>query len=174
MHRRIVLFVALLAAFALAAPAGASAQSPAELAPSVAEAQEATTACGPGGVGDQLVPDSGPWFNFTAACANHDACYAAQQGQLDMRQGVPRRHVRPLRHAAVVPARAVSQHGQRVLRRGAALRTFVLRLSHGAFAPHRLTPFTLHGSRAGCYGNWPDADTNSHAGRGSTHPASPS
>ena len=81
MHRRIVLFVALLAAFALAAPAGASAQSPAELAPSVAEAQEATTACGPGGVGDQLVPDSGPWFNFTAACANHDACYGAQMGQ---------------------------------------------------------------------------------------------
>ncbi|MGZ5338311.1 MAG: phospholipase A2 [Thermoleophilaceae bacterium] len=22
-----------------------------------------------------------PWFNFTAACANHDACYAAQQAQ---------------------------------------------------------------------------------------------
>jgi hypothetical protein len=48
-----------VAAFALAAPAGASAKSPADLAPSVAEAQEAT-----------------------AACANHDACYAAQQGQL--------------------------------------------------------------------------------------------
>jgi hypothetical protein len=83
MHRRIVLFVSLLAALALAAPAGASAKSPSDLAPSVAEAQEATTACGPGGVGDQLVPDSGPWFNFTAACANHDACYAAQQGQLN-------------------------------------------------------------------------------------------
>jgi hypothetical protein len=83
MHRRIVLFVALAAAFALAAPAGASAESPADLAPSVAEAQQATTACGPGGVGDQLVPDSGPWFNFTAACANHDACYAAQRGQLN-------------------------------------------------------------------------------------------
>jgi Prokaryotic phospholipase A2 len=27
------------------------------------------------------VPDSGPWFNFTAACANHDACYGAQLGQ---------------------------------------------------------------------------------------------
>ncbi len=35
----------------------------------------------PGGVGDQLVPDSGPWFNFTAACAAHDACYGAQLGQ---------------------------------------------------------------------------------------------
>ena len=77
MHRRIVLFTALLAALALAAPAGAAAQSPSSLAPSAAEAQDATTACGPGGAGDQLVPDSGPWFNFTAACARHDACYGA-------------------------------------------------------------------------------------------------
>jgi hypothetical protein len=81
MHRRIVLFIALLAALVLAAPVGASAKSPADFAPSAAEAQEATTASGPGGVGDQLVPDSGPWFNFTVACANHDACYAAQLGQ---------------------------------------------------------------------------------------------
>jgi hypothetical protein len=81
MHRRIVpAFVALLAALAVAAPS-AAAQSPADLAPTQAEAQQATTACGPGGVGDQLVPDSGPWFNFTAACANHDACYGAQLGQ---------------------------------------------------------------------------------------------
>ena len=78
LHRRIVLsLVSLLAVLALAAPA-ASAQS---YAPTVAEAQEATTACGPGGVGDQLVPDTGPWFNFTAACAAHDACYGAQLGQ---------------------------------------------------------------------------------------------
>ncbi len=81
MHRRIVLtFAALLAVLAVAAPS-AVAQSPAALAPSAAEAQQATTACGPGGVGDQLVPDSGPWFNFTAACAAHDACYGAQLGQ---------------------------------------------------------------------------------------------
>ena len=81
MHRRIVpAFVALLAVLAVAAPS-AAAQSPADLAPTQAEAQQATTACGPGGVGDQLVPDSGPWFNFTAACANHDACYGAQLGQ---------------------------------------------------------------------------------------------
>lgn len=82
MHGRVVLFIALLAALALGAPASASAKSPAGYAPTVAEAQQATTACGPGGVGDQLVPDSGPWFNFTTACANHDACYAAQRGQL--------------------------------------------------------------------------------------------
>ena len=81
MHRRIVpAFVALLAALAVIAPS-AAAQSPADLAPTPAEAQQATTACGPGGVGDQLVPDSGPWFNFTAACANHDGCYGAQLGQ---------------------------------------------------------------------------------------------
>ena len=60
---------------------GASAQSPSALAPTAQEVQQAETACGPGGTGDQLVPDSGPWFNFTQACANHDACYSAQQGQ---------------------------------------------------------------------------------------------
>ena len=58
------------------------AQSPASYAPTVAEAQEATTACGPGGAGDQLVPNRGPWFNFTAACAAHDACYGARMGQV--------------------------------------------------------------------------------------------
>jgi hypothetical protein len=82
MHRRVVLFIALLAALALGAPAGAAAKGPSSYAPTAAEAQQATTACGAGGVGDQLVPDSGPWFNFTAACSNHDACYGAQRGQL--------------------------------------------------------------------------------------------
>ena len=38
MHRGIVLFIALLAALALGAPAAASAKSPADFAPSVAEA----------------------------------------------------------------------------------------------------------------------------------------
>jgi hypothetical protein len=87
MHRRVVLFIAVLAALALGSPAGAAAKSPSSYAPTAAEAQQATTACGPGGVGDQLVPDSGPWFNFTAACANHDACYGAQRGQLYCDQG---------------------------------------------------------------------------------------
>lgn len=82
MHRRAVtLAVAFVVALGVLTPT-ASAASPASLAPSAAEAQQATTACGPGGVGDQLVPDSGPWFNFTAACVNHDACYGAQLGQL--------------------------------------------------------------------------------------------
>ena len=30
---------------------------------------------------ERHAPDSGPWFNFRAACANHDACYGAQLGQ---------------------------------------------------------------------------------------------
>ena len=46
-----------------------------------ATAAEPETACGPGGTGDALVPDSGPWFNFTSACVRHDACYGAQLGQ---------------------------------------------------------------------------------------------
>ena len=87
MHRRVVLFIAVLAALALGSPAGAAAKSPSSYAPTAAEAQQATTACGPGGVGDQLVPDSGPWFNFPAACANHDACYGAQRGQQYCDQG---------------------------------------------------------------------------------------
>lgn len=74
------LFTVFAACLALGVPA-ASAQSPSDYAPTVAEAQQAETACGPGGTGDQLVPDSGPWFNFTAACASHDACYGAQLGQ---------------------------------------------------------------------------------------------
>ena len=81
MQRRIAgLFTVFAVLMAFGAP-GASAQSPAALAPSQQEAQQAETACGPGGTGDQLVPDSGPWFNFTAACARHDACYGAQLGQ---------------------------------------------------------------------------------------------
>lgn len=81
MKRRMLLALTMvLALLAIAAPA-ASAQSPSSYAPTAAEAQEAATACGPGGAGDQLVPDSGPWFNFTAACASHDACYGAQLGQ---------------------------------------------------------------------------------------------
>jgi hypothetical protein len=81
MQRRIAgLFTVFAVLMALGAP-GAFAQSPAALAPSQQEAQQAETACGPGGTGDQLVPDSGPWFNFTAACAGHDACYGAQLGQ---------------------------------------------------------------------------------------------
>jgi hypothetical protein len=81
MRRITVLWATVLAALALAAPAASAAPNPSALAPSAQEAQEATTACGPGGTGDQLVPDTGPWFNFTAACARHDACYAAQLGQ---------------------------------------------------------------------------------------------
>jgi Prokaryotic phospholipase A2 len=82
MYRRSrVLLAVLLCTLAVLAPSASAAASPAGLAPSAAEAQEATTACGPGGAGDQLVPDSGPWFNFTAACAAHDACYGAQLGQ---------------------------------------------------------------------------------------------
>ena len=81
MPGRTILFIALLAALGLGAPASASAKSPSDFAPSAAEAEQATTACGAGGVGDQLVPDRGPWFNFTAACAAHDACYAARRGQ---------------------------------------------------------------------------------------------
>ena len=71
--------VALLIAFLLAL--GTLAPSAAAAAPTAAQAQQAETACGPGGAGDALVPDSGPWFNFTAACARHDACYGAQLGQ---------------------------------------------------------------------------------------------
>jgi Prokaryotic phospholipase A2 len=75
----------LLCLLACATPALASSAAERRtahaLAPTVAEAQQAETACGPGGAGDQLVPDSGPWFNFTAACANHDACYGAHLGQ---------------------------------------------------------------------------------------------
>ena len=81
MRRITVLSAIVLAALALAAPVAQAAPSPSALAPTTQEAQEATTACGPGGTGDQLVPDRGPWFNFTAACARHDACYAAQLGQ---------------------------------------------------------------------------------------------
>jgi hypothetical protein len=81
MSRRLAITLALLVCSLGAMAPSAAAQSPAGLAPTNAEAQEATTACGPGGVGDQLVPDSGPWFNFTAACARHDACYGAQLGQ---------------------------------------------------------------------------------------------
>lgn len=81
MRRIATLFAALVAALALAAPAASAAPNPSALAPTAQEAQQATTACGPGGTGDQLVPDSGPWFNFTAACAAHDACYGAQLGQ---------------------------------------------------------------------------------------------
>jgi hypothetical protein len=62
-----------LCSLAALAPSASASPSPAGLAPTAQEAQQATTACGPGGVGDQLVPDSGPWFNFTAACAAHDA-----------------------------------------------------------------------------------------------------
>ena len=71
--------VALLIAFLLAL--GTLAPSAAAAAPTAAQAQQAETACGPGGAGDALVPDSGPWFNFTTACARHDACYGAQLGQ---------------------------------------------------------------------------------------------
>jgi hypothetical protein len=81
MSRRFAITLAVLVCSLGAMAPSAAAQSPAGLAPSAAEAQQATTACGPGGTGDQLVPDSGPWFNFTAACAAHDACYAAQRGQ---------------------------------------------------------------------------------------------
>jgi phospholipase A2-like protein len=81
MSRRFAITLALLVCSLGAVAPSAAAQSPAGLAPSAQEAQQATTACGPGGAGDQLVPDSGPWFNFTAACASHDACYAAQLGQ---------------------------------------------------------------------------------------------
>jgi Prokaryotic phospholipase A2 len=80
MRRLSGLVAVLVLVLAFGAPA-ASAQDPSALAPTAAEAQQAETACGPGGTGDQLVPDSGPWFNFTAACANHDACYGAQRGQ---------------------------------------------------------------------------------------------
>jgi Prokaryotic phospholipase A2 len=81
MQRRIAGLITVFAfLLALSAPS-AVAQTPAALAPTQQEAQQAETACGPGGTGDQLVPDSGPWFNFTAACANHDACYGAQLGQ---------------------------------------------------------------------------------------------
>jgi hypothetical protein len=48
MHRRVVLFIALLAALALGAPGGTAAKSPFSYAPTAAEAQQATTACGPG------------------------------------------------------------------------------------------------------------------------------
>jgi len=81
MHRRLVTpLTAFLLALGVLAPT-ASAASPSSLAPTAQEAQQAETACGPGGAGDALVPDSGPWFNFTAACARHDACYGAQLGQ---------------------------------------------------------------------------------------------
>lgn len=100
MHRRIVLFVALMAAFALAAPAGASAKSPADLAPSVALVQ----------------------LHRRLRESRRLLCRPA--GPSELRPGLPKRPVRPLRHAAVGPARAVSQHGQRPLRRGAAFRTF--------------------------------------------------
>ncbi len=76
MHR---LPVALLIAFLLAV--GTLTPSAAAAAPTAAQAQQAETACGPGGTGDALVPDSGPWFDFTTACARHDACYGAQLGQ---------------------------------------------------------------------------------------------
>ena len=81
MSRRLAVTLAVLVCSLGAMAPSAAAQSPAALAPTAQEAQQATTACGPGGAGDQLVPDSGPWFNFTAACAAHDACYAAQRGQ---------------------------------------------------------------------------------------------
>jgi hypothetical protein len=81
MSRRLAVTLAVLVCSLGAMAPSAAAQSPAALAPTAQEAQQATTACGPGGAGDQLVPDSGPWFNFTAACAAHDACYAAQLGQ---------------------------------------------------------------------------------------------
>ena len=100
MHRRIVLFVALMAAFALAAPAGASAKSPADLAPSVALVQ--------------------PHRRLRES----RRLLAAQQAEANCDLASRKRQVRPLRHAAVGPARAVSQHGQRPLRRGAAFRTF--------------------------------------------------
>jgi hypothetical protein len=80
MQRRVAGFATALL-LALAGAPAASAQGPADYMPTQLEAQQAETACGPGGTGDQLVPDSGPWFNFTAACANHDACYGAQLGQ---------------------------------------------------------------------------------------------
>lgn len=77
MPRILALVVATtLALCALAVPASA-----ATAAPTAQQAQQAETACGPGGTGDALVPDRGPWFNFTSACANHDACYGAQLGQ---------------------------------------------------------------------------------------------
>jgi phospholipase A2-like protein len=81
MSRRLAITLAVLVCSLGAFAPSAAAQSAAGLAPTAQEAQQATTACGPGGVGDQLVPDSGPWFNFTAACAAHDACYGAQLGQ---------------------------------------------------------------------------------------------
>jgi len=77
-RRTYLTVVAVLATMALAAPA-AQAQT---AMPSQAQAAQAETACGPGSDwGDRLVPDSGPWFNFTTACARHDACYAAQTGR---------------------------------------------------------------------------------------------
>jgi Prokaryotic phospholipase A2 len=82
MSRRFAATLAVLACSLAALAPSASAAGPAALAPTAQEAQEATTACGPGGAGDQLVPDSGPWFNFTTACARHDACYGAQLGQV--------------------------------------------------------------------------------------------
>jgi len=68
----------VLVTLALAAPAAEARTA----MPSQVQAQEAETACGPGSdAGDRLVPDSGPWFNFTSACARHDACYGAQSGR---------------------------------------------------------------------------------------------
>jgi hypothetical protein len=72
--------VVLVAAGALA-PALAAPGIPAAEAAVLPEIGRAVTACGPGGVGDRLVPDRGPWFAFGAACASHDACYAAQLGR---------------------------------------------------------------------------------------------
>ena len=41
--------------------------------------QSMTNNCGVPGV--IVVPDSGPSFNFSQACANHDACYAEHHGE---------------------------------------------------------------------------------------------
>jgi len=69
MHRSTLAPTLALVALALAAPPAATAEP------------RAATACGPGGVGDRLVPDRGPWFHFGAVCAAHDECYAARLGQ---------------------------------------------------------------------------------------------
>jgi len=62
-------------------------------------------------------------------------------GPAQLRQRLPQRHVRALRDPGLVPARTMPRHGQRLLRRGAALRTFVLRLSHTRLACAQVANF---------------------------------
>ncbi|MET0511445.1 MAG: phospholipase A2 [Thermoleophilaceae bacterium] len=69
MHRSTLAPALALVALALAPPPAATADA------------RAATACGPGGVGDRLVPDRGTWFHFGVVCAAHDECYAARLGQ---------------------------------------------------------------------------------------------